>query len=198
LGAKVGKFDSRMEQVRDALLSARKRAVRSALYHFMRQHHDELTTLFAEMPPAWEPLAERFGAMGLTDRRGKPPTANTARMTWWRVRTDVKNARARQVAVNPDEIDRGVRAIPAPPAALAPPAVERDSPAERAMDEALEPEFQIARLPTLIAHPPSTPGPVRPLPAQQGRDPDVEIARLLARPKLGSIPMPAVPDPEDE
>jgi hypothetical protein len=32
------------------------------------RHHDELTTLFARMPSAWEPLAERFGSMGLTDR----------------------------------------------------------------------------------------------------------------------------------
>jgi len=62
--AEDSKFDSRMEQVCDALLSARKGTVRSAPYHFMRQHHDELTTLFAEMPSAWEPLAERFGSMG--------------------------------------------------------------------------------------------------------------------------------------
>jgi hypothetical protein len=187
-----------MEQVRDALLSARKGSIHSALYHFMRQHHDELIALFAEVPPAWEPLAERFGSMGLSDRGGKSPTANTARMTWWRVRTDVKNARARQIAANPSGIAPAVRMIPVSPPASAHRVVEPDGPEASAVDQPSEPEFQVARLPTLMAAPSSTPAPVPPAPVQPMRDPDVEIARLLGRPKLGSIPMPAVPEPEDE
>ena len=85
----------RLGEVRDALRTAHKGTVRSALYHWMRQNHDGLTALFEETTPAWAILAETFGGMGLTDRDGKIPTAKTARMTWYRVRLDVKQFRGR-------------------------------------------------------------------------------------------------------
>ena len=87
----------RLGEVRDALRTARKGTVRSALYHWMWQNHDGLSALFEEATPAWAILAETFGGMELTDRDGKSPTAKTARMTWYRVRLDVKQFRCGNV-----------------------------------------------------------------------------------------------------
>ena len=62
----------------------------------MRQQHDALTAAFAEIPPAWGPLATELVAVGLTDADGKPPTAKSARQTWYRVRRNVARARERR------------------------------------------------------------------------------------------------------
>ena len=189
LAPKVGRSDDRLEQVRDALLSARTGTVRSALYHFMRQNHDELSAIFEEASPAWGPLAERFGSIGLTDRGGKPPTANTARMTWWRVRGDVKRARERRDNLQPAGVVAGIRIARSTPA---------DDAAEGNAELPAEPEFRLATPITPIVPFASTPATARPAPVEQRRDPDAAIAELLARPRAGAIPMPDVPEPEDE
>jgi hypothetical protein len=86
---KTGKAGNGLEQVREALRTARKGTLPSALHHRMRQNHDRLSALFEETSPAWAILAETFGRMGLTDREGKNPAPRTVRMTWCRVRLDV-------------------------------------------------------------------------------------------------------------
>jgi hypothetical protein len=113
---KTGQSDSRLEQIRNALMVKGKGTLRSALWRWMRENHDSLSALFEVASPAWTSLAETFGGMGLTDRDGKNPTAATARMTWYRVRRNVAAARAAQ----------------APPAAagLATPGVVRTPPHE--------------------------------------------------------------------
>jgi len=88
---------------------------RSPLYRWMRRHHDALAAAFAETPPTWIPLAAEMAAVGLTDADGKPPTAASARQTWYRVRRDLARARdhqAQSVAVlAPDEIAPAVHAV---------------------------------------------------------------------------------------
>lgn len=98
---------------------------RSPLYRWMRRHHDTLAAAFAETPPAWGPLAAELAAVGLTDARGKPPTAASARQTWYRVRRDVALARehlgAKAPVLAPDEIAPAVHAImPLAPADVRP------------------------------------------------------------------------------
>jgi hypothetical protein len=93
---KTAKADGRLEQVRNALLVKGKGTFRSPLWRWMRENHDSLSALFEVASPAWASLAETFGGMGLTDREGKNPTAETARKTWYRVRRDMKRVRAAQ------------------------------------------------------------------------------------------------------
>jgi len=194
LASKDGSRDKRVDQVRDALFSARTRTVRSTLYHFMRQNHDELSTVFEEAPPAWGPLAERFDTMGLTDRGGKPPSANTARMTWYRARLDVRQARSRQGSSTASESTLAARSINGRSAVASRPAVHMatDDPAG---DRAPEPEFRMARPHGSV--PSLTTTPKQPTSVQR-RDPDAAIAELLRRPRAGSIPMPDVPEPEED
>lgn len=89
---------------------------RSPLYRWMRRHHDALAAAFAETVPAWDPLAARFASLGLTDANGKSPNATSARQTWYRVRRDVAEARARPApsppVLAPTEIAPGVHAVP--------------------------------------------------------------------------------------
>jgi hypothetical protein len=81
----------------------------------MRRHHDALAMAFAEIPPAWGPLAEVLDAIGLKIARGKQPSATTARQTWCRVRNDVARARQLEQATTPtlapDEIAPGVHLV---------------------------------------------------------------------------------------
>jgi hypothetical protein len=76
-----------------------------------------------------------------------------------------------------------------------------DSPAPNADFEEgelpLEPEFKFATIPSWS--PPAPRSDAARTPAVSLRqDPDEVVARLLARPKRGIIPMPAIPEPEDE
>ena len=49
MAPKTNSTSNRMEQVRTALQTARTGTLRSALYHWMRQNHDNLTALFEEI-----------------------------------------------------------------------------------------------------------------------------------------------------
>lgn len=87
--------------VRDVLARAERfpqQGGRSPLYRWMREHHDELATRFALERPSWSALAATFGECKLTDRTGKPPSPETARKTWQRVRKD--SARRERVSFN--------------------------------------------------------------------------------------------------
>jgi len=93
---------------------------RSALYRWMRRHHDTLAAAFAETSPAWGPLASELAAVGLTGADGKPPSASNARQTWYRVRRDLARAREQQPNAGPGlapyEIAPGVHVAAAPAA----------------------------------------------------------------------------------
>jgi hypothetical protein len=103
-----------VSELRDAMSQAHGRGVRSPLYQWMRARHDELLDVLAR--PRWGTVAEFFAARGIKDGGGNPPTPETARATWYRVRQDVDTARRRKEGkparvLTPDEIAPGVRAV---------------------------------------------------------------------------------------
>ena len=66
----------------------------SQLFLWMRENYDRLlaaTRLRAErgLVNDWAAMVSELQALGLTDRKGNPPTVNTVRKTWDRVRKDV-------------------------------------------------------------------------------------------------------------
>lgn len=68
---------------------------RSPLYRWMRLHHDWFAARIADTRPDWQALAEGFSAkLGLRTADGKALNKDQVRHTWWRVRRDVRTARA--------------------------------------------------------------------------------------------------------
>jgi hypothetical protein len=47
--------------------------------------------------PDWPTLAQVFSDAGLLDARGKPPTAEATRKTWYRVKSDLTKAPSRTI-----------------------------------------------------------------------------------------------------
>ena len=116
--ARAKKSVDEIEAFRAALGAVRGRTARSALYRWLRAHHDQFLEDWTEAAD-WPAFSEAFARLGLTDRTGKPPLPDTARKTWLQVRKDVAKARARDPAkrapsLAPDEIAPGVRAVETP------------------------------------------------------------------------------------
>ena len=66
---------------------------RSSLFHWMVQHHGQLTRRpWPSHALRWKDLAEALADLGLLDRTGKPASAETARQTWLRARKAVQCA----------------------------------------------------------------------------------------------------------
>jgi hypothetical protein len=150
--------------------------LRSPLWRWMHQNHDRLSALFEQAPPAWEVLVETFAGMGLTDRAGKNPTAETARKTWYRVRRNIAAARARRAGPAPEPpvpdaafISTTSARSAAPSNPVSPPAGDPD-PRPR--------KFGLAQL---RGHPSSTPPPPSPAcePERIHRSPE-EVERIVA------------------
>ena len=184
-----------MEKVR-----ARGRGRRSPLYAWLRENHDQLAEGFARTAPAWEAIATYLGTHGIRDGDGNKPSIRGTREAWYRVKRDLAANRPKGQApgvMAADGFAPGIKAISTPPV----PAVAQQQAEVHGEDQAAsEPdEFRVA---TPRGWTPPKPQPVEPArPAttsQQRRDPDEVIARLLARPKHNAMPMPAVPEPEDE
>lgn len=182
-----GRPDVALVVAQAATARVRGRGRRSPLYLWFRDNHDELVAAFDQNSPSWAKWAEVLGTHGVLDGDGKPPTARGARGAWARVRADVRKARERRANTTSSEQRRGGTASPAMP-----PPVEHS-----AKSEPGEPDFQLARAPAAavprpaIASAAAGPGPTT-------RDPDDVIAKLLARPRQGTIPMPPVFEPEEE
>jgi hypothetical protein len=142
----------------------------------MHRNHDRLSALFELAPPAWEVLVETFGGMGLTDRAGKNPTAETARKTWYRVRRNIAAARAQRAKPAPDGLVPAVAFMSTTPARSAAPSAPVSSPVGEA-----DPRPRKFGLAQLRGHPPSTPPPTPPVPEPERiqRSPE-EVARIVA------------------
>jgi hypothetical protein len=175
------------------------RGRRSQLYLWLRAHHDQLLDGFRGTGPSWSQIATHLGDNGVVDGAGKAPAPETVRATWYRVRGDVAAARARHAesaAGDPAPAVVFTSSMPAPPASPA-----SDSPTPDADFEEeelpLEPEFKFATIPSWSPPAPRSDAPRTPAVSLR-QDPDEVIARLLARPKRGIIPMPDIPEPEDE
>ena len=81
---------------------------RSSLFHWLYDHHDEITATLAGSRIEWAVICAGAHADGVTDVTGKPATEETARKTWYRVRLEVRRRRwlvteARQTPV-PDRL----------------------------------------------------------------------------------------------
>ena len=59
---------------------------RSALFRYLREHHDRIVERQAGERMNWSALCGWFMTSGLTNRRGGAPTPSCARKTWYRVR----------------------------------------------------------------------------------------------------------------
>ncbi len=116
--ARVKKPVGEIAAFRAALGAVRGRTGRSALYRWLRAHHEQFLEDWTEAAD-WPAFSEAFARLGLTDRTGKPPLPDTARKTWLQVRKDVAKAKTRQMSkrehsLAPDEIAPGVRAVETP------------------------------------------------------------------------------------
>jgi hypothetical protein len=80
---------------------ARGRGRHSPLYRWFRANHAHLLEAFETEAPSWASLAAALGESGLTDGDNKPPTAQGARTTWYRVRRDVAAKQQAQSLTTP-------------------------------------------------------------------------------------------------
>ena len=69
---------------------------RSTLFYWMLDNHDDLLRVWPGRSIRWAALCAKFDALGLTDTNGKPAKEDTARITWWRVRREAKEAKDHQ------------------------------------------------------------------------------------------------------
>lgn len=69
-------------------------ADRSALFHWMVEHHDKLLAAGNGARLVWADLCVSFAEMGLTCRTGQPATPAVARLTWYRARKLVAQRQA--------------------------------------------------------------------------------------------------------
>jgi hypothetical protein len=86
------------------LAKLRRSEKRSALFHWLAEHHDEMLEAAIGERIDWPALAKVFEEAGLTDATGKPATARTARATWYKVRRVVASRRANEASARPVKI----------------------------------------------------------------------------------------------
>ena len=180
---------------------ARIRAEENRLDDWMRAHHDELLAEYGGSRVNWRRTLRVLHDLALTDSTGKPPTKETARKIWGRVRAAVAKDRARRQAkpapeLAPGEIAPAVRAVAnapgAGPAAPVWPRREQRKP-DPATDSGRAPPPDGAAIPDSAA--PDQPGQTVP--------PEVVAQRmqaLYATIQAGKVPMPKViprPGPRD-
>ena len=96
-------------------------AGRSSLFWYLLENHDDLLRAATGTRILWGPLCEQFAADGLRDAEGKPPSPETARMTWWRVRREVAKRRAAKQAEPPPKLHPSRMPATARPVAVEPP-----------------------------------------------------------------------------
>lgn len=164
--------------------------IRSPLYRWLRAHHDQLADTLHR--PRWEVVATWLTGQGIVDGDGKPPSADIARLTWWKVRGEVAAARALASRrgsdpLAPDELARGVRV------ALSAVPTETGSPQPRmALD--IRPARARADLP--IAPPPAVPAFAQAGPADSGPggppNADEQLRRVLDAMADRATPMPKI------
>ena len=74
----------------------------SPLYRWMTREHTRLQSEFSEFGPDWIAVAERCAAENIKDGLRGPPSADTCRKTWWRVRTAIAAKTKLTGTVQPD------------------------------------------------------------------------------------------------
>jgi hypothetical protein len=177
------------------------------LYAWMRTRYAAFQALLAETRrPDWRRIAIGLAKVGVTDGNGNPPTAATARQTWWKVRQDV-TARCKGPSpalehTNNNSVDTQKQSSPTVPASPKPdvaPSANGFDP-DDVDQETTEPEFRPAaprtRPPTAeqqkpeLRHAASKP--------DRGKHYDAALRQLTDRARARSLPMPQIPIAEDE
>jgi hypothetical protein len=80
-------------------------AGRSSLYRWLAENHDGIAEAASRgRVLGWSELARDFAAPGLLDGSGKPPSTQSARKTWSRVKADIARARAEKAAAAPSPL----------------------------------------------------------------------------------------------
>lgn len=168
-----------------------------AIEPWLRRNASRLRGMVRNEGWSWADIGRAMTLAGITYSGGKPWTRKVLTVKMAQARSQLQRRKAGRTA---GALPRSRQA--APPAAVAPtmrpatgPEIDSNVQPEPAAC-AVEPAFQLARAPAARVVPSS--GPPRPAPVPQRRDPDEVIAELLSRPKLGSVPMPAVPHPDED
>jgi len=144
---------------------------RSTLFYWLVEHHNEIAQAAAGRSIRWEPLRIRFAELGLTDGDGKPATAETSRLTWFKVRKEVlKHRTLRATGMLP----RPAATPPRPPANWMPPGLTQQNAASPS--GGVHQDGQSAALPAVL---PSQQQPAPP--------PSAEAPQGSSRPVPGSI-----------
>lgn len=195
----------------DAVVGSLRRAMHEAgdeeLYGWMRVRFAGFRALLAESRrPDWKRIAAGLAKLGVLDGRGNPPSAATARQTWWKVRRDVAAVTdesslantAREVtphAASRDPKSPGERplshVVVGPQGAF--------DPDDIAADAIAQPEFRPAT-PRNWSPPPQPSGalPTAPAVPKQGQDYETVLRALTERARARALPMPQIPTAEDE
>ncbi len=130
---------------------------RSTLFYWLVEHHDEIAQAAAGRSIRWEPLRVRFAELGLTDGDGKPATAETSRLTWFKVRKEVlKHRTLRATGMLP----RPAATPPRPPANWMPPGLTQQNAASPS--GGVHQGGQTAALPPVLPRQPEPPAPAGP------------------------------------
>lgn len=69
---------------------------RSPVSQWFLDNHDEFAALVEDRRPNWDMLAEKFREGGLVDTKGKSPSGDRLRVTWWRVQKEHAKRAARK------------------------------------------------------------------------------------------------------
>jgi hypothetical protein len=117
--ASVGWSVSRMKKPRtdavEVMLAGQTRATeRSPLFLWLLEHHDEIVASLQGGRVNWRAFCAAVAEAGLTDTAGHPPTENTARVTWYRVRRLAAKQRAGRERARAVRMG-GVMSSPMPP-----------------------------------------------------------------------------------
>ena len=91
------------------------RARLSPLARWLVERHDAFAAMLGQYPASWNAIAAALATIGVTDGKGKAPTAERVRKTWWDARKRVSAEPARKSPTTPqsatDEIAPGVLSV---------------------------------------------------------------------------------------
>ena len=158
---------------------------------WLRRNVQKLSRLVSDQSWSWSDIGKAMTLAGIVYQSGRPWTGRLLTAKAAQVRNQIRQRKARLPVGGAGARATDTAQPPASDRILAP-GVEVALPVS---DQDVS--FEIARLPRAVSQPPRSVPPERPA-EQSRRDPDEVIAALLARPKAGSIPMPPVPEPDDE
>lgn len=68
---------------------------RSAMYRWLREHHEQVAELLETNEPSWRDVAEHLGRAGVRNTNGALPSGDSIRRVWKVVCRDIETAKTR-------------------------------------------------------------------------------------------------------